>query len=207
MSSGWGNRGYPLLPASLRKVWASESLPTWVTSPLCLPNGAGYSLLSTDVWSGCHLNELPNPIKGFILNVVRSRFSSICTTRVLEGTWANSVDPALLSWSNRTRHCLSENGLLSDVSRLSILTYGELLRLKAMGLNSVLDFACVAETAIHPHPTSLTSAAVTPADGDLAALLDASEAPWSQQISPLDRRFAPFLSAGKETVFEKLERL
>lgn len=205
---GWGNRGCPLLPTSLREIWASESLPAWVATELGLPAGAGYSSLSADVWSFCNLTELLDPVKKFFINLVRSRQSSISTIRALAGPWPQSLDPALLPWSSRTRNCLRKKGLLTDVSRLSLLTYGELLRMNAMGVVSVLDFACIAETAVHAGVVPCSAVDGNTDDEKYAAvLLDAIDAPWSPQISNQDPRFASLLSPGDETVFEILERL
>src|SRR5580704_7240411 len=129
----WGIRGCPLLPESLRIAWASELLPAWVTLELGLRREATYSALDVEAWERCSHTGLPASIKKFLVNVVAMRRSSIGRLRVLVRPWPRSLDPTLLSWSNRTRNCLRMADLLSDVSRLSGLTFADLFSIQAMG--------------------------------------------------------------------------
>lgn len=202
----WAQKGCPPLPESLRTAWASEDIPAWVTKELNLPEATSYSSLSADVWSQCGLVELPVRVRRFLINLLGTRLSSISGLQVLAGLWPRSLDPAALPWSNRTRNCLKNSGLLTDTSRLSTVTYGELLSIKAMGVRSVLDFACVGEVAIHAgERTALTS--FEAGNGYAAVLLEAIDAPWSTQVSHQDPRFADLLPSGNQTVFERLDRV
>jgi hypothetical protein len=116
------------------------------------------------------------------------------------------LDPSALPWSNRTRNCLENSGLLADTPRLSTVTYGELLSIKSMGATSVLDFACVAEVAIRAgEQTARTN--FEAGSGYAPVLLEAIDAPWSTQVSHQDPRFADLLPSGNETVFETIERI
>jgi hypothetical protein len=99
-----------------------------------------------------------------------------------------------------------------------------------MGVTSVLDFACVAEVAIHvgkrtapgpcvpsgtPPAESVTihageqapSVSFEPGSDYAGVLFEAINAPWSTQVSYQDPRFADLLSLGNQTVFETIERM
>lgn len=202
----WGQRGCPLLPEGLRRAWASENLPTWVARNLNLPDGSDYSSLGAEVWSQCDGSEVPVQIRQFLTNTLRGRRLLISGIRVFAGPWPQSLSPTVLPWSRRTRTCLTHSGLLTDLSRLSTVTYGDLLAVRAMGVRSVLDFACVAEAAIHIG--EMAPSTEPGLGGDYAdILLEAIDAPWSSQVSYQDARFADLVSPGAETVFERLERM
>ena len=202
----WGKRGCPLLPETLRQAWASESLPKWVTRNLNLPEGADYTSLSADVWSHCNFTELSNQVRKFLINTLTLRRQSVSSTRVFVGLRPQALSPMTLPWSKRTITCLTNSGLLTDLSRLWMVTYGDLLGVEAMGARSVFDFACVAEAAIHVWEKPLSTASERTWDYT-GILLEAIAAPWSPQVSYRDARFADILSPGEHTVFERLERV
>jgi hypothetical protein len=89
---------------------------------------------------------------------------------------------------------------------LSALTFGELLAVRAMGAASALDFACVAEAAIHVGENQVLTASSL-GENYAEVLLDAIDASWPPQVSHQDARFADLLLSGDETVFERLERM
>ncbi len=202
----WGLKGCPLLPESLRTAWASEVLPVWVTRDLNLPRATKYSSLSADVWSRCELVVLPARVRQFLIDILARRVSSVSAIPVLAGPWPRSLDPAALPWSVRTMNCLKKNGLLADTPRLSVVTYRELLSIKAMGVKSVLDFACVAEVAINAGEQA-ASTSFEIGSRYAAILLEAIDEPWSVRVSPQDPRFADLLPPGTQTVFERIERV
>src|SRR5215204_417653 len=141
----WARRGCPLLPESLRNFWSGEVVPPWVTEELGLAEGADFASLGVQAWAMCSHDELPESVQRFLINVVAMRRAVISDLRVFVRPWPRSLDPSLLSWSNRTRNCLQKAGVLSDVSRLSTISFGDLLSIPALGAVSVLDFSCVAE--------------------------------------------------------------
>ena len=202
----WGKRGCPLLPESLRRAWATESLPGWVARDLNLPDGADYSFLGADVWSRGGLSELPGQVKRFLISALSAGQSLVSDTRVLVHPWPQTLSPTTLPWSTRTTNCLTNSGFLTDTSRLSTVTFGQLLAVKGMGVMSVLDFACVVEFAIHIGEQAIPTS-VEIGGGCAEVLVEAIDAPWSPQISPQDARFADLLSPGDQTIFERLERI
>jgi Sigma-70, region 4 len=202
----WAQRGCPALPESLRVLWSGETLPAWVSVELGLAKASTFAALGVEAWVGCPHDELPQSIQKFLINVVAMRRASISDLRVFARPWPRSLDPSLLSWSNRTRNCLQKAGLLSDVSRLSMISFGELLSISALGAVSVLDFSCVAEAAFAPSHQVVREGG--PGNDDPAALLlEAIDATWSGQISSQDPRFSDLLPTGHLTVFERLEQL
>jgi len=206
VTSFWGQRGCPLLPETLRTVWEAETVPAWVALELGLGRDATFSALDVSAWERCDHRELPESIKKFLANVVQMRRDSIRHLRVLTRPLPRSLDPALLSWSNRTRNGLRKAGLLSDVSRLSTLTFRELFSIKALGAVSVLDFACVAEAALIPAQLPPTGE-VSVSEDQASQLFKVIDAPWAMQVSNQDPRFSDLLPPGNLTIFEKLEQL
>lgn len=202
----WASRGCPLLPESLRNFWSGEPVPPWINEELGLAQGATFASLGVPAWATCPHDELPESVQRFLINVVAMRRAVIADLRVFVRPWPRSLDPSLLSWSNRTRNCLQKAGVLSDVARLSTISFGDLLSIPALGAVSALDFSCVAEAAFAPTHQFLregTSMSEDPA----TLLLEAIDAPWSGQISSQDPRFSDLLTTGHLTVFERLEQL
>jgi hypothetical protein len=202
----WSKRGCPPLPESLCIFWSREPLPEWVSAELALGKGATFASLGADVWASYAHDELPEPIQRFLINVVIMRRASISDLRVFLRPWPRSLDPSLLSWSNRTRNCLQRAGLLSDVARLSTISFRDLLSVPALGAVSVLDFSCVAEAAFTPSH-QLVREGGSANDDPTLVLLEAIDAPWSGQVSSQDPRFSDLLPASQLTVFERLEQL
>lgn len=201
----WAHRGCPLLPESLRVLWSGETLPEWVTVELGLAKASTFAALGVDTWVGFHHDELPESVQKFLINVVTMRRASIANVRVFVRPWPRSLDPSLLSWANRTRNCLRTAGLLSDFSRLSTISFGDLLSIQFLGVVSVLDFSCVAEAAFEPNRQAVRAGLVN--EDPAAQLLEAIDAAWSGQVSSQDPRFSDLLPAGHLTVFERLEQL
>jgi hypothetical protein len=195
------------LPESLRNLWSQEALPDWVIEELGLVEGATSASLGVEAWARYPHDVLPDSVQRFLINIVAMRRAAIANIRVFVRPWPRSLDPSLLTWSNRTRNCLEKAGILSDASRLSAISFGELLSIPALGAVSVLDFSCVAEAAFAPSH-QLARDEGTAVSGDPATLLlEAIDAPWSSQVSSQDPRFSDLLTTGHLTVFERLEQL
>lgn len=100
-----------------------------------------------------------------------------------------------------------------DLQRLSRVTFGELFRVKDMGVLSVLDFASAVESMDLEHlsggrPTE--SSAHNQAELDEASqqlLLKAMEAPWADAVSARDPRFAGTIPKLEGTIAQQLDRI
>ncbi len=200
----WGTRHSPLLPQSLRELWREESLPTWVVEELHLGAHATVGTLDSQIWTRYPNDQLTEGLKAFLENLVSARKLSIWDHRIFGRPWPPALDPEVLPWSARTRNCLRRAGLLSDAGRLSRVTYGQILSLKSMGVSSLLDFSCGAEAAFEP--AQETDPPIRSGVDAVSALVDAIDAPWANQVSNQDPRFADLLPPGSQTVFEKIER-
>lgn len=187
-------------------LWSTEAVPEWVTLELGLARDATFSALDVAAWLRCRHDELPESVQKFLINVIAMRRVSIANLQVFVRPWPRSLDPSLLPWSNRTRNCLRNAGLLSDIPRLSNMSFGDLLSIPALGAASVLDFACAAEAAFMPTRQGLREG-VPACDDPAAQLLEAIDAVWSGQISNQDPRFSDLLPPGHLTISERLEQL
>ncbi len=205
ITSKWGERPVPMLPACLRARWADEPIPEWVASDLSLKTGSTAAALGASLW-GSSVETASPRVRNFVINLVNSRRHQIQHVEVLGRSWPQVLDARRLPWTVRTRNCLDRAGLLENPERLGGITFGELLDLSGMGVVSVIDFGCVAEAAM----ASLSSESETaPSSGTTvrAGLVDAIDSPWADQVSEQDPRFADLMPMGKGTVFERLDRL
>ena len=206
MIPGWGFRGCPLLPGSLRALWSAEPVPAWVAHELGLSLDATFCALGVDAWAGCTDKELPESVRKFLTNIVAMRRASIGHLRVFDQPWPRSLEPAMLSWSARTNNCLRKAELLSDVSRLSAVTFSDLFSIPAMGAISILEFACVAEAAFRPSQ-EIMAGLEDLREPSASRLFEAIGADWAPQVSNQDPRFSDLLPPGNLTVFEMLEKI
>jgi hypothetical protein len=202
----WGNKPCPLLPESLRGIWQADPIPKWVCAELALLPGATFAALGTEAWARTSHNELPSPVKAFLLNTVSLRRFSISNIRVFSSPWPRSLQLDQISWASRTRNCLRRSGLLSDASRLSSLTFSDLFSIQGMGAASILDFSCVAEAVLHPMYQSVALGENSKADG-ASRLFESIGATWAPQVSSQDPRFSDLLPPGGQTLLEMLETL
>jgi len=211
--AAWGENGTPLLPASLRELWGDEALPAWVVEELGLPHGATFEALGPDLWKVAPPAVAPR-VRNFIVNLVTARRAEIEALKVFPSRWPPALSASSLPWANRTRNCLERSGFLADRGSLSELTYGRLLDVPSMGIVSVLDFACVSEAAMNQRvrltqdsPDSRERDAGSGAPTGSDPLVEAIDAPWADQVSAQDPRFADLLPPGDGTVFERIEQI
>lgn len=202
LPSCWGERGSPLLPETLRREWSGELLPLWLVRELGLGPRSTCFDLGAACWAGCRLEQVSESARNFVVNLVYSRRQEIAGLPALAQAWPRSLDTRMVPWSRRTTNCLNKVGLLADLSRLSDVTFGELFSIPAMGVTSVLDFACSAEAAFQPLDSETT------ADLDVSvSLLEALDSDWAAQISDQDPRFSDLVAPGGLTIYERLEKV
>ena len=91
---------------------------------------------------------LSNRVRNYILNLVNMRRFEIKPLQLFDQPWPYWFDPNDLSLSTRTRNCLAFAGLLADRGQLSKVSFGKLFEIRSMGVVSILEFACTAETAL-----------------------------------------------------------
>lgn len=214
-SRRWGERGAPLVPATLRKAWQFEVLPSWVFRETKLHRGSSIARLDSDFWRSS--TTCSARLRNYIIWLTRSRRLIIEGLPALDESWPTGLEPDKVPWKIRTRNALDRGGLLQSLNSLSHVTYGKLFSLKGMDAVSVLDFACTAEAAFecyrHQSPALLESASnhgrdVPETDQKISeALLNALDEPWAEQVSEQDPRFARFLPPGEGTIFERVEAL
>lgn len=216
----WGAQPTPLLPQQLRQLLSDTLLPQWVVTDLHLQSGAGASDLDATVWQprtdlSTPLQRISPRVQQFLVTFVRERIHRIQSLRVFPGGWPQRLDPRLIPWSQRTENVLTAAHLMDDRSALGEVTFGELLSLRTFGILSLLDFSCVAEAVISQFQTSPVTVQssspelnTTEAQKKIqAVLVEAIDAPWADQISEQDPRFADLLPSGRGTVLERLEEL
>lgn len=175
----WGEPCAPLLPETLRSAFADETLPAWLRNDLKLPDDASPLALDANVWS--RIDRLPSRASQYLIGLLTYRSDEIRDVRVLPHGWAGSIRPDDVAWPNRISNALTRAGLM-EPRRLGILTFGELLAVRALGVKSALEFAVLAEATTMPAAEPLDERA-------FAALLQAADEPWADRIRATDPRF------------------
>jgi hypothetical protein len=228
----WGNPESPLLPASLRELWQYDSLPTWVLEEAGLPLGATIASLNSSVWKG--MVSCSTRLRNYLIRLLALRRHQIVARIVFPDPLPVGFEPARLPLQVRTRNALKSSGLFESESALSLVTYGQLFKIKGMGAASILDFVCTTESAISAQaaematetPTSnadsvesnvasftktnIEDAKEESVDRALTArevLLSVINESWVHQISEQDPRFARLLPPGEGTIAERIEAL
>jgi hypothetical protein len=176
----WGKPDAPLLPRTLRRAFATETLPAWLLQDLHLPPDATAVALDSSVWR--HLESLRPRVEHFVLGLMTYRMEEIRPIQVMEGTWPGHIPPEAVPWPTRVRNALGRADLL-DPSHLERLKYGDLLALPAMGVKSVLEFAVMADTLAGAMPVSVLDEATR------QDLLAATEEEWAERVRADDPRF------------------
>lgn len=100
-----------------------------------------------------------------------------------------------------------------DLGQLSSVTFGELFRIRDMGVLSVLDFALAVESMDLERSNCVRSTeASTPNEAELdeasqQLLLKTMEAPWAEAVSARDPRFAGTIPKLEGTIAQQLDRI
>ena len=202
----WGRTEAPLLPTSLRRLWYTEELPTWVRQELSLPESATMSALDA---SAVPPTGASDRIRNFLSFVVGTRIEAIRPIIVVDRPWPAQLSAQQVPWKLRTRNCLSKTRVADKLADLPKLSFGDLFEVRGMGARSVLDFACTLEAALDT--VDKLSGVAFPDDDKAIAIsrvLNAVlEEPWADWVSERDPRFADLLPAGSGTVTERIDSL
>lgn len=139
-------------------------------------------------------------VRNYLAWLVRTRRNQIKSTPVITRPIPAELNLTRLPWQVRTHNCLSAAGLLEDNQRLQGITYDDLFNISAMGVFSILNFACTLETAMGFHDDIEQSATQIPED-----VLPAINEYWAEQVSEQDPRFAHFFPVGEGTILDRLD--
>lgn len=194
----WYGQGTPLLPESLRTAWSTEKLPLWLSAELRLPQEA--TLASLDENALGKIRKPSSRVRNYLAWLVRTRRNQIKLIPVLTRPIPAELNLTRLPWQVRTRNCLNYAGLLEDSQRLQCITYDDLFNITAMGVFSILNFACTLETAMGFHHEIEQSATQIPED-----VLPAINEYWAEQVSEQDPRFAHLFPAGEGSILDRLD--
>ncbi|MGH7240234.1 MAG: hypothetical protein ACREHG_09275, partial [Candidatus Saccharimonadales bacterium] len=165
--------------------------------------------LGSNVWA--NMASMSPRLRHFLLFLLRTRIREVEKLQCVGRVWPLGLKVDEFGWSVRTRRRLEGNGLLNDLNKLTTLTIADLLEIEGMGVLSILDFCSTTEGAIDYYE-QLTSSYASERNTDntnniLSELESTYNEIWSSQISEQDPRFAKFLSPGKGTLYDRLDRL
>jgi hypothetical protein len=200
----WGKAGTALLPSSLRVLWASEPLPDWIAKELNLPAKSTAAALDESVWQAAGAGMLLERQRNFLLNLVQARRPEIQSLKVFTEPVPYWLDLKELPFSTRTRNCLVSGNLLGESEQLTNITYRRLFDVRAMGVVSILEFACLVEAAVSRASKVQVETTVFSEN----ELLEIISEPWIDQVGAADPRFGDLIPpAPHATVLELLDNL
>jgi hypothetical protein len=204
LDNSWGSPSSALLPKSLREVWASEALPDWIRNEFHLPAGSSAAALDRSVWKVSGAQELVSRQRNFLLNLVQARRSEIQSVRVFSQPVPYWLDLKELPLSTRTRNCLVNANLLGENEQLTNMTYRRLFDIPSMGVKSILEFACLVESALE----RISASSSEPRAFSENELLEIISEPWADQVGAADPRFSDIIPPlPYANVFEILDNL
>lgn len=198
----------PLLPSSLRKIWAPEPLPEWVRIETGLPQNATLEALDGRVWDS--MKNASSRLQHYLVYYTRNHYSAIQNIKCMERSWPIGLSHKDVAWRTRTRKCLERTNLLQNERQLVQLTFMELLHIKGMGVLGALDFCATLEGVMDMWEQLSFNLGQGPNDlkaSFIATLEDLLSEEWPAQISSGDPRFSTLLPPADGTLQERLENL
>lgn len=209
VAGGWGEAPFPLAPRRVRGALATVRLPRWVADELRLPEGATVAALDSSIWQ--RTAGVSERVLNSLCLLVRNHLRDVARVHCGDAD-VFPVGVALTSapLSARSRNALAAAGLLERPRQLAELTFGDLLRLPAVGIRSALEIASVLEVAVDAQLASINEVPLdhgSPGRADWVQVLNAATAePWADQVSEQDPRFQDCFASGLGTVQERAER-
>lgn len=186
-------------------------MPDWLCADLRLPPRSTYAGLAPSVWR--LTSSISDRTLNVLANLVRSRLAEVSKTLLIDPeVRQDAVSLVDAPLSARSKNALTQAGLLDRPQELSQFTFGELLRISAIGIRSALEIACLMESAMNARTEALAQLGKLAADSEppdwAVALGEIASKPWAALISECDARFRRMLpSDATGTILERIERL
>jgi hypothetical protein len=186
-------------------------MPDWLSRELRLPAGSTYSSLGQDVWKATP--AVTERVLNVLVNLFRSRIGDVADHFVVDPELRQaSISLAEAPFSTRSKNALRAAGLLARPADLAQLTFGQLLKISALGFRSALEIACVTEGLMSAKRAALQQLALFATEEQkpdwIERLVVFASKPWAAFISERDARFALYFPADSTgTVLERVERI
>jgi hypothetical protein len=211
----WGVPPVPLLPQTLRAVWAVEKLPSWVARDLSLPDGATAAQLTGDF--AC-IAGAGDRIRHFVRAYVAQRMDAVRGVRCFAHAAPAGFQLSMVPLGTRSLTAIERSGIAANPAKLFDSTYGDLLRISGLGVATLLEIVALTECAAtrfcdtveacHAKPdASAARHPVAPATLPSTWRADCERVlakEWADKISSEDPRFAEIMPVGPGTVEERL---
>lgn len=229
----WGVAPVPILPASLRKLWQDEPLPSWLVAECGLPARATIETLGPEFWN--RSSYVSPRLEHFVEFLIKSRVKTIEPIALFEQPWPVGLEIADIPFSSRAANALRGSGLIADKESLAQVTFGQLIAIPSVGIKSLIEISTLIEAALDAHwrlTEELARSFATPSDyagtaapidskmpsdavrSDASASMEgwreiltaALENPWIDQVNEHDRRLGKFFPPGSGTLEDRIER-
>jgi hypothetical protein len=192
-SPAWGERGCPLAPRAFRLGWATSRVPALLEEalgfgPIC------WTDLGVDIWARTTAD--PALIKNAVIEAVALTFRTDARRAVADRPVIGMPSPAVLDVRAVPLRVRTSNAICTEESRrgsdLSLsLTVDQFMRLRNVGIASILDYGCTMESALNA--ISADGATTAPASDIQELWTKYQNQPWANRIYSRDPRFTRIL--------------
>jgi len=190
-----------IVPRALAERWAGVPLPKWVAECCGLQGNTSVGALATATLPIDASAQAA--VEFFLAELMRKRADEIGALRVfpphVELT-SDAIDRA--DWSTRVRNVLIFEGFRDNPMKLADVTYGQLFRVRNLGMKSVIEIGLWADE-LSGYPQSVIQPVQGRAsldDTDLESLRALAHAEWADLIFHSDPRFSDLVPDNGQSV-------
>ena len=200
-----------LLPRVMAERWRHLPLPQWVAECCGLLPGSSVGDLASVLRPAEATARAA--VDFFVCELVKERAHELADARIFPpNALEDGVAVAAAQWPGRARIALSEAGLINAPEDLKTLTYGQLLRLKGVGVKAAIQLGLHAEH-LPSGPESGDSPQSNPAttepvdDATLESLRALAAADWADLVDGSDPRFTKLVPNDGRSLADLAEAL
>lgn len=195
-----------ILPRNLAERWARVPLPAWVAECCRLPRNSTVQSLATAALPPISDGASRAAIEFFVAELLRTRLGEIADLRAFpRGIVIDKEFLAKADCSTRAMNALRQAGLLKNPSLLSNVTYGELRKIRGLGVRSLLSLALCSEAltslrVAEPNESQAYSTSAADLSAIRGVLQELADSDSAEIISGGDPRFSDLIPADVDSL-------
>jgi hypothetical protein len=144
----WGWPPLALIPSRLAARLTTVRLPDWLAQLLHAP-GASAAVLTAAAWERLpHDGTVRGRVRRYVLDLVETHAAELRDVPI-GGALAAAREPLWLAdWPARSRNVLLRSGISNDPERLASLTFGDILDIRQIGVQTALEATALLELVL-----------------------------------------------------------
>jgi hypothetical protein len=159
----WGRRPVPLLPSAIADRLADVELPQWVAVLLGVAEATAKDL-TAEAWVTLPANEKElDRVRKVAIDLVTENLASLQDVVIGLDLPTTLRELDLAGWPRRSANALLRSDAGKDRERLAALTFGDVLDMSNVGLQTAVEIAALLETVVQ---TPNEAAAPSPDGGE-----------------------------------------